>query len=64
MAAKLQASLAKEQEKTIKTRSWTCYLFGGDVTLGKELDSGAFGTVYLANYTCTKEMVVSKETQG
>ena len=31
-----------------------------DVTIEKELDSGAFGTVYLRNYAHTKETVVKK----
>ena len=35
-----------------------------DVTLEKELDSGAFGTVYLGNYTRTKETVVLKKLRG
>ena len=35
-----------------------------DVTLERELDSGAFGTVYLGNYARTKETVVVKKLRG
>ena len=38
--------------------------FLGDVTIKKELESGAFGTVYSENYARTKVTVVVKKLRG
>ena len=38
--------------------------FWDDVAVEKEVDSGAFGTVYLGNYARTEEKVVIKKLRG
>ena len=56
----LQASLLIKSKKRVKPEYGLPSFCWDDVTLERELDSGAFGTVYLGNYACTRETVVKK----